>query len=227
MCGCLLNCPGVRGEPVRGGFPDPGFGALPGMERARAFLRGLVPRAPLSHLLGLRVTQVGSGTATMTMPATPWLQGYDGRLLYNTLMEAASATAVLTGVGPGADVDTTSISISYFRPATPQSETIIARARTINSGPTFIHTEVVTEDGLGRLLSQTTMAAVLRPVTPPPPPASALEPVPEPTYPSPDPHKKALPDGVGPVPREVLQALDGLTLVRRVLCGDLPRPPLL
>jgi len=197
------------------------------MERARAMLRGLVPRPPLGHLLGLRVTQVGSGTATMTMPASPWVQGYDGRLLYNTLMEAASATAVLTGTAPGADVDTTSISISYFRPCTPQSETIIARARTINSGPTFTHTEVVTEDALGRLLSQTTMAAVVRPAAPPAGLPAGLAPVPEPTYPTPDPHKKVLPDGVGPVPHEILQALDGLTLLRRVLQGDLPRAPLL
>ena len=72
---------------MRGGFPEPGFDALPGMERARAILRGLVPRPPLSHLLGLRVTQVGSGTATMTMPATPWLQVPTGRPVYNALAD--------------------------------------------------------------------------------------------------------------------------------------------
>lgn len=36
-------------EPVRGGYPDPGLLSLPGIEQARAQLRGLVPR---SHLLG-------------------------------------------------------------------------------------------------------------------------------------------------------------------------------
>jgi hypothetical protein len=63
----------MQGEAVRGGFPDPGFGSLPGIERARAYLHFLAPRAPLSHLIGIRGTQVGPGSATVTMPASPWL----------------------------------------------------------------------------------------------------------------------------------------------------------
>jgi uncharacterized protein (TIGR00369 family) len=217
----------MRGEPVRGGFPEPGFEALPGFERARAILRGLVPRPPLSHLLGLRLTQVGAGTATMTMPATPWLQMPNGRLLFNALAETAAWVAVLTGAPPGMDVHTTTFSINFFRPCTPESESVIARARTLNTGPTFTHTEVALEDALGRLVAHAVVAAVLRSPDPPASPPALLEPVEEPTYPTPDPYRRTLPAGIGIVSREVLEAEDGVAVLRRVLFEDLPRPPLL
>jgi uncharacterized protein (TIGR00369 family) len=216
----------MRGEPVRGGLPEPGFEALPGLERARAILRGLVPRAPLSHLLGLRLTQVSAGAATMTMPATPWLQMPNGRLLYNSVADAATWIAVLTSAPPGVSVHTTSYSINFFRPCTPESESIIARARTLNSGPTFTHTEVVVEDALGRLVAHAVFAAVLRPADRPGSPPS-LERVEDPTYPTPDPYKRTLPAGIGVVPREVFEAEDGVAALRRVFLEDLPRPPVL
>jgi uncharacterized protein (TIGR00369 family) len=217
----------MRGEPVRGGWPEPGFDALPGIERARTVLRGLVPRSPLSHLLGLRLTQVGFGHATMTMPATARLQAPNGRLLYNALMEAASSVAVLTGAPPGMDVHTTAFSVNTFRPCTPESESLIARARMLNSGPTFMHTEVLVEDALGRLLAHTTVAAVLRRVEPAPPAPAPLERFPEPAYPTPDPYRRPLPARLGVVSREILEGQDGLTVMRRVFFEDLPRPPML
>jgi class 3 adenylate cyclase len=39
-------------EPVRGGFPDTGIFSLTGIEQARAQLRGLVPRSPLTDIVG-------------------------------------------------------------------------------------------------------------------------------------------------------------------------------
>jgi class 3 adenylate cyclase len=216
----------MRGEPVRGGWPEPGFEALPGMERARALLRGFVPQPPLSHLLGLRLTQVGSGTATMTMPATPWLQFSTGRLCYGALLEAVSSVAVLTGAPPSTQVDMTAGSLNMFRPCTPESESLIGRARVLNSGPIFTHTEVLLEDAIGRLLAHATMAAVFRPLHPASPPPPRSERFPEPTYPTPDPYRRSLPDGVGVISREVLEGQDGLNLMRRVFFGDLPRPPL-
>src|SRR5688500_20367020 len=62
----------MQGEAVRGGFPDPGFGSLPGVDRARAYLQLFVPRPPLHHLIGLRPSQIGPGSANLTMPASTW-----------------------------------------------------------------------------------------------------------------------------------------------------------
>jgi class 3 adenylate cyclase len=216
----------MRGEPVRGGFPPPRFESLPGLEQARAILRGLVPRSPLSHLLGLRLTQVGPGTATVTMPATPWLQGWNGQLVYATLADAAASMTLLSGAPPGADVAITSGCNNPFRPCTTDSETLIARGRTVNTGPTFAHAEVMLEDALGRLIGQTIVAAIVRERPPAVPPALS-EPVPQPNYPSPDPYRRPLRAGTGVVPPDQSAGEDGLAIARRVFFGDLPRPPLL
>lgn len=212
----------MRGEPARGGFPDPGFEALPGLERARAILRGLVPRSPLSHLVGLRLTQVSAGAATMTMPASPWLQTPIGAVLYGSMAEAAAWMAALTGAAPGMGVHTTTVSVSFFRPCTPESESVIARARILNTGPGFTHSEVVMEDALGRLMAHVVVASVLRPADPPP--ASPFARVDEPTYPTPDPHKRTLPAGIGVVGGEVFEAQDGIATLRRVFSKTSPGP---
>jgi hypothetical protein len=83
----------MRGERARGGLPDPGFYALPGLEQAQAIQRGLVPRPPLAHLTGLTVTQVGPGTAVLRIPASPWLDHGSGLLDVHVLAEAALSMA--------------------------------------------------------------------------------------------------------------------------------------
>jgi len=55
----------VLSEAVRGRLPNPSFFALPGVKQARSYLRGFALRSPLCHLVGFRLTQVGSGSATM------------------------------------------------------------------------------------------------------------------------------------------------------------------
>ncbi len=83
-------------EPVRGSLPPPGFYSLSGIDRYRAFLRGLVPTTPLARLIGYRPTQIGSGSATLTMPASPWLEFGNGTVDFKILLEEALGLAVLT-----------------------------------------------------------------------------------------------------------------------------------
>jgi acyl-coenzyme A thioesterase PaaI-like protein len=137
---------GVVSEPVRGGWPEPSFHARPGLERARAHLRRVVPRSPLSHLVGYRVTQVGLGVATVTMPASPWLQGLDDTIMVDVLLETAMTVAAMTGAPPGASVRLLSTSTSRFRPATCESGTLIARARTLHTRP---HADLCGSGGRG------------------------------------------------------------------------------
>jgi class 3 adenylate cyclase len=56
----------VIDEPIRGGFPDPAFYGLPGIDQSRAWMRRLAPGSPITHLLGLRLTNVSSGSAGST-----------------------------------------------------------------------------------------------------------------------------------------------------------------
>lgn len=213
-------------EPARGGFPEPGFFSLPGIDQARAYLRRLVPRPPLSHLLGIRVTQVGSGTATCTMPASPWLQASTGMIDTTALVEVAFFTAVLTTVPAATTVRTAGLSYTPFRPATVESETLIARARTVGHGTTFTFAEVLVEDALGREVLRACGVSVVEPMVDPPAPAVlGTDPVHEPRYPSPDPYRRPLPAGIGPFPPGSFERLDGRSLAANMATGELPRPP--
>jgi uncharacterized protein (TIGR00369 family) len=217
----------MRGEAVRGGFPEPGFYSLPGIEQARAYLRGLVPRPPLSHLLGLRVTQVGIGTATCTMPATPWLQFPTGVLDPTVLVETALSMATLTTLPGGADARTVALSMNYFRPATMDSEGLVARARTTSTGTTFMSGEVLVEDALGREVLRASGMSLVRPAVPaPPPPVELSARIEEPRYPTPDPYRRPLPPGVGAIPDEDWERHDGFRIASGIQEGTVPAVPL-
>ncbi|MGH9012273.1 MAG: adenylate/guanylate cyclase domain-containing protein [Acidimicrobiia bacterium] len=214
-------------EPARGGFPEPGFYALPGIEQARAYLRRLVPRPPLSHLLGIRVTQVGAGTATCTMPASPWLQAATAAVEPTALVEVAMSTAVLTTASPATEVRTAGLSCTPFRPCTLESEVLIARARVVSSGATFTFSEVLVEDALGReALRASGVSVVERGDGPPPAPAALSDgPVPEPRYHSPDPYRRPLPPGIGVLPPSAFERHDLLAIADKMATGELPTPP--
>jgi uncharacterized protein (TIGR00369 family) len=215
-------------EPVRGAVPEAGFYALSGLEQGRAFLRRLVPPPPIAHLVGCRLTQLGAGTATYTMPASPWLQGGHGHLEYAVLMDSALTAAVGSTTPPATAVRLTALSVNRMRPVTLESETLVARARTLTGGPNLTFAEVVVEDALGRLVAHGTTAAHVRAMEPPPPPSPVLhEPVALPGYPTPDPYLRPLPAGVGPLPRDALEHHDALALGRMIVSGELPAIPVL
>src|SRR4051812_49396247 len=114
-------------EPVRGGLPDRSFYGLPGIEQARALMRGLVPHPPLGRLVGHRLTQVGPGSSTATVPASPWLQHSDGTLDLKATIDGALHCAVLSGAPPATEVRAATLSVNHLRPCTVKSGSIIAR----------------------------------------------------------------------------------------------------
>jgi class 3 adenylate cyclase len=210
---------GVVDEPVRGGFPDPSFYSLPGIEQARAWLRGKAPRSPLSHLVGIRTTQVGSGTATLTLPASPWLGSFDGTLDVRILVQGALEFAALTSAPPASQVRTVSLALSNLRPCTVESENLVAKARTVNTGPTFTLAEVVVEDALGRSVAHGSATFVVRPIELPPPSASGPAAVGEPPiYPTPDPYQRPSPA----LPEEI----DAMSWLHASLTGDHSSAPI-
>jgi len=221
----IYTVPAMRGEPVRGALPDPGFYSLSGLEQVQAYRRGLVPRPPLAHLIGLAVTQVGPGTATLTAPTTPWLEAADEGLVLHCFAEAAVSTAVLTGAPPGMVVRTAAASLTQFRPATLDAAKLIAHARTIRDNRTYTYAEAAIEDDLGREIARAIGAVVVRPRDPPPPVAAPLgPPFEEPSFATPDPYLRPLPPGVGVVSREVWERRDGLTVMRMCSAGQPTAP---
>ena len=161
------------------------------------------------------------------MPASPWLQASSGVIDPMAIVENVASMAVLTTVPAGIAVRTTGLAMTPFRPATIESETLIARARTVSSGPTFTFSEVLVEDALGREVLRASGTSVTEPVeVPPTPPTIADRPVSEPRYGSPDPYRRALPPGVAIFP-QAYERYEGPTLARKLIGGELPRPPVM
>ena len=217
------NAP-VVDEPVRGRLPEPSFWSLPGIEQARARMRRLAPASPLSHLFGLRLTQVGAGTATATMPASARLANIDGSIELRILLVEALAMAARTGAPAGHEVRTVSVSVNVLRPAGVEAQTFVARARTLNSGSIFTLAEVAAEDGAGRAVAHATGSFLIRPMDPPPPPAPGPpEPAEEPVWPTPDPYLRPLSGAASP---EDWRQRPGVDVARAVLSGAIPMVPI-
>lgn len=211
----------VIDEPVRGGFPDPSFFSLPGIEQVRAIQRGFTPRPPLSHLLGITLTQAGPGTATASMPAVAGLLGSPaGAAQPLVLLEMALRSAALAGAPAGTQVDTATLSASYLRSAGPDSGSFVARARVVNSGRAFTLVEGVVEDISGRSLLQGIASMFVRPIVPTPPPLSGdLKPVHPPVYETPDPYARPIQAWTPDPTQSYLSALQG------TVRGEGPAPP--
>ena len=150
-------------EPVRGGFPDPSFYAQPGLDQARAWQEDRAPRAPLSHLTGIRPTQVRAGAVTLTMPASPSLATHDGAINVEILVQDALEFAVLTSLPPAEEIHTASLVYSRMRPGGVESENFVARANTVYGGRTFTLAEVFVEDAKGRGIAHGGASFIVRP----------------------------------------------------------------
>ena len=146
----------ILDEPVRGRTPPPWIHSLAGIERVRAYSRGLLPSPPLARLIGLRTTHVAAGTATVVMPASEAIVIANGTLEIAPLMMAALRSASLTALPAAVDAAPLRFAFDPLRPAWARSGNILARARVVNSGNLFVLAEVHVEDPDGRHLAQGT-----------------------------------------------------------------------
>jgi len=213
-------------EPVRGGYPDRALFALPGIEQLRAGLAGKTPLSPLSHLVGMRLTEVGAGKATFRMPASPWLVSPQGAIAVGTLAILADGPlgcAVMTALPPGTAYTTSELSLRVVRPA--QVGTMLtAKGHLVHAGRRIALSEVLIEDGAGRLVAHgSSLCFVFPPVSPLPAPPSSLPSVSEPEYATPDPYLRPVVGEI--VPQEVWNKMSGLEMLTAMLADEVPAPP--
>ena len=148
---------GIWTEPVQGGYPDPRmFLSLSGLEQLRAFIHGQAPAPPMSHLTGMRPTQVGPGTATFSMPVTGWLLSPPGLLQLGTLAILADGSlgcAVQTALAAATPYTTAEMSITGTRPVHPGMQRLVARGGLIHASRSLALSDVRIEDEQGRLVA--------------------------------------------------------------------------
>lgn len=140
-----------------------------GLDVLRASVERRLPDPPLTHLSGLRLSEVGLGMATSFMPASEWWQSGAGVFFAGAtafVADLALSASVLTSAPAGVAVTTSELSVSYLRVATIRSQAIIGRARLIHGTRSLGLAEATLEDGRGRLLAHASSRCVLFPVDP-------------------------------------------------------------
>jgi uncharacterized protein (TIGR00369 family) len=154
-------------EPARGGSWGPEVVQMSGLEVLRASIDRRLPDAPVTKLAGLRLSEVGLGSASAWMPASPWWQSGAGVFLAGSLAFAADmplGCAVLSGAPPGVGMTTSELSLNILRAGTIRCQTIIGRGRLIHATKSLGLSEATIEDARGRLLGHATSRCVFFPL---------------------------------------------------------------
>lgn len=212
----------IPDEPVRGRTPPPWVGALSGIERCRAYSRGLLPATPMGRLFGCRSTHVAAGTVTLASPTGEATVAANGQIEISAPMVSALEGACHTALPAGFDIAPLRFTLDPFRPAWPGRGNLLCRARVVNSSDLFVFSVVQVEDSEGRHIAQGSLhAAVIRIEPAPPPPPANLQVVQEAVYETPDPYLREFP--ITPV-AELMEREDGLSLLRRFRRGEIALP---
>jgi uncharacterized protein (TIGR00369 family) len=218
-------------EPAKGGYPDRSFLGLPGIERMSAGRRGRIPYSPMGYLTELRMTEASRGHSTFTMPASPWFSNSSGLISGGVLAvigDAALGSVVHSDVGPGQGMTTAELSMSFVRPVVPKAgSAVTGSGQLIHRGRSIGISEAFLFDDEDQLISHgTTRCTVFPPVDPLPEPPDD-PPVVDRAPPGDDPNDPLRREVEGEVlPQEEFARRGGLDLLRALISGELPRPPI-
>ena len=213
-------------EPVRGAHPDPSLLGLSGIEQLRLFFTDRGPPPPITHLMGMLPTEIGSGSAVFAMPATEWLLAPQNVISTGVLCALADGPlgcAVQTALPAGTLYTTSELSLRVLSPARAGGM-LTARGSLVQARRTIALSEVFVQDERGRLLAHGSSLCFLIPLKHVPPPPEDLPRIEQPAYDTPDPYQRpALGEVVG---QEVWERMSGLEVLQAQIAGELPEPPI-
>lgn len=217
----------VVAETPRGGYFDPALLGLSGREQMQAIIDGRMARPPLYHLLGMRPTEVGDGTAAFEMPSTGWLASHYGVIsggILAVLADGPLGCAIQSTLPPATPYTTSELSMSYLRPAFPDGRPLTARGRVIRAGRSLALSDAMVVDGDGREIAHATSRCFIFPsLQPRPEPPADLPVLERPAYDTPNPFER---EPLGAVLGSEIETLSGYELWRRCASFELPPPPL-
>jgi uncharacterized protein (TIGR00369 family) len=133
-------------------LPQEEFERRGGLELLQAVIAGDLPRPPIYHLTGLRLTEAAEGSATVELPCSKWLSSSAGTIqggFTAMLAESALGAAAFSTVEAGTAVASLDLKVNYLRPVFPDDRPIVGKARLIHSGRTLaiVSVEIVNADG--------------------------------------------------------------------------------
>jgi uncharacterized protein (TIGR00369 family) len=121
-------------------LPQEEFERRSGLEILKAAIAEDLPRPPIYHLTGLRLTDAREGEAVAALPCSKWLSTSAGTIqggFTAMLAEAAMASAAFSTAPAGTAVATLDFKVNYLRPVFPDGEDLTARARILHRGRTL------------------------------------------------------------------------------------------
>jgi uncharacterized protein (TIGR00369 family) len=176
----------------------------------------------------MQPTEAQPGSATFTMPASPWLlcpQGFVQLGAMAILADGPLGSAIQTALPPFTAYTTAELSMNYARPVTPESGTLVARGRLIFGSRSLGLSEARIEDGRGRIVAHSTSRCVIFPPMGPPPAELPEYPTLEwPVHDPPDPYLR--PHAGSVIPQAVWDEESGLAVLEAQMAGELPGPPI-
>ena len=152
----LMAAEYITDEPHRGSIGDMRLFQAPGLESARKGLKGEYPGPPPSRLLGMKLTDVGLGRVTFSMPITRWLEDGFGLVwggVYALFADAPLSWAIWTGLPAGKLATTSELNMSFVRPVTKNTTNIVGRAETIHVSRQVGLSSIQITDQDGKLLA--------------------------------------------------------------------------
>jgi uncharacterized protein (TIGR00369 family) len=175
-------------------------------------------------------TEIGRGTATFTMPASPWLLSPQGLISVGTLAILADGPlgcAVQTSLPAGARYATSELSLRLLRPARAGGK-LIARGTLVHGGRAIALSNVQILDDRGRLLADGSSLCFITPPSDQPQTTQEETPRPESVNPEPDTPDPFERPALGEVLNQdlVWNRLSGREVLEGQLTGDLPSPPM-
>jgi uncharacterized protein (TIGR00369 family) len=165
------------------------------------------------------------------MPMTDWLlfpQGVVSGATLAILADAPLGCTVQTALPPATPFTTAEISLRFLRTVVPQSGTLTAKGRLIHAGQTTGVSLVEVTDEAGRVVAVTSTRCAILPRIQVPWEVieQALKSPPrlrEPDWASPHPYERPAAGEV--LSQEIWDSTDGLGVLRSLIAGDLPTPP--
>jgi len=122
-------------------------------ERLERIQRAILA-VPYAQLLGIELEKLGSGEATLTLKIRPELSQNHGVVhggAIASLIDTATAFAILTLLEPEERVTTVDLTITYLRPAVDGK--LSATARVLREGRTLFAVSAEVADSSGTLLA--------------------------------------------------------------------------
>jgi uncharacterized protein (TIGR00369 family) len=127
------------------------------VELFERMIAGEIPGAPISDLIGMRMVEVGEGTATFELVAGPEHSSPPGTLhggILCDLADAAMGCANATRLGPGESFTTVELKINFLKPVWEGRLTAVGSV--VKAGRTIALTDCRVTDDEGSLVAYAT-----------------------------------------------------------------------